>query len=423
MKKILSLLLVVLLTAALVLPVMATPEGPVITMQPQSPNYPNYSVAIYTVKVEGKNLSATWYMEWQGKTYNISNIGGSMQPWEAYAGESYGARKLDDNTFMFLFEGIESDLDGAYIWCVIEDGHYDVTSQKARVSVGNPSTPPEIVSIPAGLTVQQGDMAELRCVARSNDESQLTFLWFETDTGRLEDMRAVNRGEETSDYMFCDTSQLGTRNYLCMVQTSNGGITYSSIVPVTVVEKTEITPAPEILTESLPEAEVGTLYTAQLLCSDPAATFAVYYNPGGDNDFDKTGLNLSEDGTISGIPAAAGSYSFCVCAAGAGGEDYRVYTLKVSDPAAPETTVPAETTLPPETTEPVASTQPQKPPASDPTTPPASDSTDPTASPTTGTVNPPQQDENVPWWVLVIIGVAAAGVGVGVAVMLTRKKS
>ena len=240
MQKTIVIFLCVLLLAGLSVNVWAATEEPVITMQPQSPNFPNYSVAIYTVKAEGTNLIATWYMEWLGKTYTISNIGGTMQDWEPYAGEAYGAKKLDDNTFAFIFEGIEYDLDGAYIWCVIEDGHYDVTSQKVRISVGNSITPPEIVSIPAPLTVAQGEEAELRCVAKSPDGSQLSFLWYETDTGRMEDMRAVNRGTETSDFLFCDTSSLGTRNYICMVETSGGGVAYSSLVPVTVTEKTAV---------------------------------------------------------------------------------------------------------------------------------------------------------------------------------------
>jgi len=237
MRKTVCLLLAVLMSCLLAMPAMAAPEGPVITLQPQSPNYPHYSVAIYTVKAEGTNLQATWYMEWMGKTYTISDIGGAMQDWEAYAGESYGARKVDDNTFIFVFEGIERDLDGGYIWCVIEDGHYAVTSQKSRISVGNENTPPEIVSIPSQLTVEQGTEAEIRCVAKSPDDSELSFLWYETDTGKLEDIRAVNRGTETADYLLCDTSAVGTRNYICMVESANGGMTYSSVVSVTVVEK------------------------------------------------------------------------------------------------------------------------------------------------------------------------------------------
>ena len=237
MRKTVCLLLAVLMSCLLAMPAMATPEGPVITLQPQSSNYPHYSVAIYTVKAEGTDLQATWYMEWMEKTYTISDIGGAMQEWEAYAGESYGARKVDDNTFIFVFEGIERDLDGAYIWCVISDGRNTATSQKCRVSVGNEHMPPEIVSIPTELTVEQGGEAEIRCTAKSADGSQLSFLWFETDTGRLEDIRAVNRGTETADYLLCDTSAVGTRNYLCMVQSANGGVTYSSVVSVSVVEK------------------------------------------------------------------------------------------------------------------------------------------------------------------------------------------
>ena len=176
-----------------------------------------------------------------------------MHDWEPYAGESYGARKLDDNTFAFIFEGIEYDLDGAYIWCVIEDGHYSVTSQKNRISVGNENMPPEIVSIASELTVEQGDLAEIRCVAKTNDGSELSFLWYETDTGKREDIRAVNRGTETADYLICDTDNVGTRNYVCLVESANGGMTYSSVVPVTVIEKQMITADPNNSHESSDE--------------------------------------------------------------------------------------------------------------------------------------------------------------------------
>jgi hypothetical protein len=145
---------------------------------------------------------------------------------------------------------------------VIEDGHYDVTSQKVRISVGNSNTPPEIVSIPAQLTVAQGEEAEIRCVAKSPDGSQLSFLWYETDTGRMEDMRAVNRGTETSDFLFCDTSSLGRRNYICMVKTADGGVAYSSLVPVTVTEKAAVQQGPtETQAATSPPTEPATAQT------------------------------------------------------------------------------------------------------------------------------------------------------------------
>ena len=254
MKKIVSWLLIIFIVCLGTVPVAAANDEPTITLEIQSPNYPEYSVAIYTVKVTGNNLKATWYMEWNGKTYTISNVGGAMQDWEGFAGETYGAKKLDDNTFAFVFEGIGKELDGAYIWCVLEDGHYDVTSKKARITVSGESTPPEILSIPTMLTVEQGDEAEIRCVAKSVSDAQLSFLWYETDSGKLEDIRAVNRGEEVNDYMLCDTTVLGTRNYVCMVKSTDGGVIYSSVVPVTVIERQAVENGPSVPTDTTPPA-------------------------------------------------------------------------------------------------------------------------------------------------------------------------
>ena len=404
MKKVISLLLIVLLCGMLAVPALAAPEGPVITMQPQSPNYPEYSVAIYTVKATGTNLTATWYIEYQGKTYNASQIGGTMQPWEAYAGESYGAKKLDDNTFCFVFEGIEEELSGAEIWCEIEDGHYNVVSQVGHITVGNYGSPPEILSIPASITVKQGEEAEIRCVAKSSDGSQLNFLWYETGTGKFEDMQAIDRGAETGDYMFCDTRTTGTRYYVCGITTSGGGMAYSSMVEVNVVAEETTAAAPKIQTETLPNAVVGTQYSVQLKCTDPDAEFFPYYNPGTQNDLEEgSWLGLSIDGWLMGTPTKAGTYSFSVCAMGAGGEDYGVYTLTVVEADSQETTEPTTGTT--QTTEP--------------TTTELENVTTPTTEPTTQTEQP---EKATPWWVLVLVGLGAAGIGVGVAVILIKKK-
>ena len=404
MKKVISLLLIVLLCGMLAVPALAAPEGPVITMQPQSPNYPEYSVAIYTVKATGSNLTATWYIEYQGKTYNASKIGGTMQPWEAYAGESYGAKKLDDNTFCFVFEGIEEELSGAEIWCEIEDGHYNVVSQVGHITVGNYGSPPEILSIPASITVKRGEEAEIRCVAKSSDGSQLNFLWYETGTGKFEDMQAIDRGAETGDYMFCDTRTTGTRYYVCGITTSGGGMAYSSMVEVNVVAETTTAAAPKIQTETLPNAVVGTQYSVQLKCTDPDVEFFPYYNPGTQNDLEEgSWLGLSIDGWLMGTPTKAGTYSFSVCAMGAGGEDYGVYTLTVVEADSQETTEPTTGTT--QTTEP--------------TTTELENVTTPTTEPTTQTEQP---EKTIPWWGLVLVGLGAAGIGVGVAVILIKKK-
>ena len=433
MRKIIVFALCALMVASLSFAAVAAYDEPIITMQPQSHYYSEHSTAVYTVKVNGTNLSAYWYIEWDGTIYDASQIGDVMQPWEAYAGESYGAKKLDENTFCFLFQGIEEELSGAKIWCVIEDGHYSITSGVAHIIVGNYGAPPEILDIPAQITVFQGEEAEIRCIARSTDGSQLNFLWYETATGRFEDMQAIDRGAETGDYMFCDTSNIGTRYYVCGITTSGGGMAYSSAVAVNVVEKTTTVEKPEIQTQSLPDATVGTQYSVQLQCSDPNAEFFAYNDLNTQNDLqDGSWLGLSVDGWLIGTPDKEGTYSFSVCAMGEGGEDYAVYTLNVVQPPMAETSVPTETIA--QTTEASAETtvsvqtenietettilETQKP--ANETTEKQFDSEETTGE-TPAVTQQETKNKGIPWWVLVIVAFIGAGAGVGTAVLLIRK--
>lgn len=402
MKRITVSLLVLMFLLMLVMPVMAAPDGPKITMQPQNYQYPEYSVAIYTVKATGTNLHATWYLEYEGKTYNLSDNQNGVEPWEGYAGETYGPVQ-DGDTFSWFFGGIEEGLNGAEIWCVLEDGHYDVTSARAMITVQGDAMPPEILDMPAELTVLRGEEAEARCVARSNSDAQLAFQWYETSTGKLQDIRALD-GED-SDYMFCSTEVPGTRYYVCCVTTTAGGRAYSSVLPVTVLDSD---PQPEltILTDTLPSAVAGQPYEASILCSDPDAEIALYHDPGNSNDFEKIGgLTLGKDGKITGTPTNPGKYSFAISAAGASGEDYMRYTLEVADS-------PAETTP---TTQPTAGTE--APTVKEPST-----ATTPTAVETVGSLPTKEESTGISPWVLVAVGVAAVAVGACVAVLVMKKK-
>lgn len=272
-----------------------------------------------------------------------------------------------------------------------------------HITVGNYGSPPEILSIPASITVKRGEEAEIRCIAKSSDGSQLDFLWYETGTGKFEDMQAIDRGAETNDYMFCDTRTVGTRYYVCGITTSGDGMAYSSVVEVNVVAEATTAAAPKIQTETLPNAVVGTQYSVQLKCTDPDAEFVPYYNPGTQNDLEEDSwLSLSINGWLMGTPTKAGTYSFSVCATGAGGEDYGVYTLTVVEADPQEVTEPTTGTT--QTTEPASESQ---------------NATTPTTEPTTQTG---QSEKDTPWWVLVLVGLGAAGIGVGVAFILIKKK-
>lgn len=411
MKRTTAFLLVCLLLCMLVMPVSAAPEGPQITLQPQNYHYPEYSVAIYTVKATGTNLTATWYLSWQGNTYNISDYTNAFEPWEAYAGESYGPNKVDANTFICFFAGIEEELSGAEIWCVIEDGHYDVTSARAIITVQGTVSPPEILDIPASVTAAQGDPIELRCISRSNSGAQLSFQWYETSTGKLPNIQALI-GED-SDYIFCNSDTAGTRYYVCCVTDTNGGMAYSSVVPVTVTAGSS-DPEMQIQTKSLPDAVVGENYQCKLSCNDPSGSFLEYYNPGKANDFSKTGLTLSNN-VISGAPQKAGTFTFTLCAAGDYGEDYAVYTLTVKEaPQEPEETIP----------EPTEATE------VDPT---ESAENEPTEAEPAQNAEPTQPSKpdsgkfHMPWWGYLMIVLSIIGLGVclvaciGIIIVLKKK--
>ncbi len=410
MKKMFSLLLCLLLLCSMIPSVPAAGDVPKITMQPQNYHYPEYSVAIYTVKVSGSNLHATWYLEYEGTTYTLSDNQNPMEPWEAYAGESYGPIGGDSNTFGWFFGGIEAGLNGAEIWCVIEDGHYDVTSARAVITVQGSAMPPEILDMPAECIAKRGETAELRCISRSVDESQLTFQWYETATGRLQDVRAIE-GEDC-DFFFCDTSKVGTRYYVCCVTSDAGGMVYSGVLPVTVTDEVPTTGGtpPQFVTESLPQAIVGSAYSFLLESTDPLASYCLWYNPGKANDFEKTGLVLNEQGLLSGTPATAGSYTFTICAANTNGEDYREFTLTVAEPAEPSTAEPTESTQ--TTTQTTTATPPA-------TTTESATTAAPTREevPKTEAAQPsetPEDNTGFPWWgyLLLVLGGITAGIGI-----------
>lgn len=430
MKKIIPVILCLMLCCVMLIPVSAKTE-PKITMQPYSAHYPEYSVASYTVKATGTNLSCTWFMEYQGVTYNISQIGGSytQQPWEGYAGESYGPFQDNSNTFTYFFNGIGAELAGAKIWCVIEDGHYDVKSQPAYITVQGNALPPIIHEFPSEIIAERGEYVELRCVASSPGDEQINWIWYETSTGQLPNIMAIEDASSYSDSYICDTSAIGTRYYVCGVTSTEGGLNYTNVCAVTVKEA-ETNPMPEppvIKTRELPDAVVGEKYNFRIDYTGENVIIDLAYNPGRPNQFDETGLTLNWDGTLSGTPTKAGTFGFKICASGLGGEAYEAYTLTVRKAQKPvsSTTTSSEVESKPSWNSDAPSKDTSSEEESMPewlhSTPDSEEtSSDPNAE---LTPNEPQTVKvGFPWWGYLIGGGVACGGGVGLAVLLLLRK-
>ena len=184
---------------------------------------------------------------------------------------------------------------------------------------------------------------------------------------------------------------------------------------------------PVILTKSIPEAVAGKEYYAKIECADPDATFGIYYNPGRDNEFEETGLTLSENGEITGVPTKEGKYGFTIASYGEAGEGYVVLELVVfastddessqdSSGVADESEEQSAEASADESTE--NSEEDSAPALSEAESLPVSES----ESEGSGSRESETEKSSMPWWSLVIVAVAALAVGVGGTLAVVKKK-
>lgn len=171
-------------------------------------------------------------------------------------------------------------------------------------------------------------------------------------------------------------------------------------------------PVPEVTTQSLTTATVGTEYYIRLECSDPDAVFTEFMG----SQLSEFGLCLTQHGEIEGTPSKAGNCHINVLVVSEGGGENSVsFDLTVN--AAPTSTEPDPTPSASDPTQPVSG---------DPTEPPASAPTDTTDNiqDTTGVEHPGDQDngQDFPWWGYVVIAVGGIAVGIGIAYVFSKLK-
>lgn len=425
MKKFTAILLIAALSCLLAIPAAATTELSIVR-QPQNPTVIEYGIAKYEVKVYGYNLYCTWYMDYQGKTYDISDTSVGIQPWEPYAGETYGDLDPEVNgaftTFRYFFAGIGPELDGAKIYAVITNGHNELTSQKAHIRVVEDAGTPPVIMVTSGMEVYQDEPLELYCEASDPMGGTLSYLWYETATGELEDIIAVNRGSEDKDTLRVDTSTPGTYYYVCGVDTSNGGSAYSSVIPVTVYYKQNEIPVQ--YTEDS-RSLVGYTITVDIMAmmdQDARIWNAVlenrvqyqWYQDGQPIDGATSKALMLEDNQVGKLVCVVITCDDLVIS----GLPFEVTKEQSdipddpgdpSDPSNPtEPTHPSDPADPTQPSEPVEPTQPSKP--ADPTQPAQKD--DPTDQPKT----------EFPGWGYVIIAVVSIGIVAAVVLFVIKRK-
>lgn len=242
-SKIITAVLCILIAAS-TLSLTAYAKTPLsITRQPQNSSFPENASAMWSVEAEGENLVYDWFIVYDGVAYNTKKSFSENHPWqEGITGDGYGS---NDAGNVFFINGIGKSLNGAEIYCVVSDGTYSVTSSSAYITVGTPASPPEI-DVPAHVETEVGSELKLTCHATApNSDSISSYLWYETATGEFKDITVIGAKEgreETKSVLVCNTSEIGTRYYVCAVSTEKGGFAYSSVITVSVKKAEATTP-------------------------------------------------------------------------------------------------------------------------------------------------------------------------------------
>ena len=105
--------------------------------------------------------------------------------------------------------------------------------------------------------------------------------------------------------------------------------TFVTSITVSVVDNKPKVDPPAFITTSLPDATVGKKYSVELKCSGQGVLFSEYWDAGASSQLAAAGLEISQNGRISGTPKKAGKYTITICAKNEGGAVYQKYTLNV----------------------------------------------------------------------------------------------
>ncbi len=160
-----------------------------------------------------------------------------------------------------------------------EDAGAETTSDKAEETTEETAAGKITLSYPKSLEVFQGHVPfDLYCSATSADDAELSYLWYETTTGKLEDIIAVNRGEEMEATLPLDSDTVFSTYYVCKVTSADGEEVYTEPILVSSIPFAEYDKTIEMAKgydNALEFDYTETFYTAMSngVCDEPGVTW------------------------------------------------------------------------------------------------------------------------------------------------------
>lgn len=233
-----AMLMALLLTLTALTPAAsAAPTTPILAHVPQNYSWPEGGVATYFCKAQeddwGEIYQYEWYLEINGQTFDLE---GDNEDWRKFApGLNTGV--YNHNTV--TLDGVEAELNGAEIYCIVYSPSAWVETPHAIITVGaqDMRSAPEIVA-PITEYCRQDEKITLSvdATSRSGGTDALSYQWYRTGTGRLQEIQAIV-GANSRSYQpsFDDWS---TFYYVCGVfdgvGTAYANYSYSNVIRVEV---------------------------------------------------------------------------------------------------------------------------------------------------------------------------------------------
>ena len=242
------------LLAALLTVFPSAAKTPVISLNPQSVNWPdNAPAAVYSCRCSNENteygteFSREWYFFYNGMDFPAGYVieEPSKFPFGDFDKEGSG---FVGTTIMLANPG--KGLDGVEIYCVVKsDETHFAESTRATILVSDPAytpAPPEFTSVPSEISATAGKPFTIECSYLQNAQGAHTPIWYETPNGKLEEIKAILDAPAKNSITLTENKP-GDYYYVLgvEVQTADGmnaSISYSSPIHVTVTKQGEEQP-------------------------------------------------------------------------------------------------------------------------------------------------------------------------------------
>ncbi len=223
MKKIFAVLTAVMLAAGMLLPALpaAAAEPLEIVNGPSNYVVPEGMNVTYSVNATGSDLRYEWFLRYGGADYPLMDTPETISAsWHDYV----DAVTLSPTGADITLENVKYGLDGSKIYCIVNGSGSVAVTGLAYISVQKTTSTTLRHITPFGVkhlvSTTLDKLVKVPVKIVEEDGYTYKYQWYETHDGRLETIKALPY--EDSMVLIPDTSAVGTRYYVCMVETYKG---------------------------------------------------------------------------------------------------------------------------------------------------------------------------------------------------------